>query len=139
MWSHSGFMNISVIPRPVFCSMVTYRWIARLFLHSIEARAAGLRSHRIKVAQCIAFTAHFNGVAVYLLIGLLNPHGLGIVLTSALAASMGGTSGLLWMMRLPEKTRDVPGPGLHFARSWVWIIVAARVTATYAAVLGPTV
>jgi hypothetical protein len=119
-------------------SYVAYRWVVRMFLRPIEARAAGVGRPRIQAAQRIARTAYFTGAAVYLLIGVLNPHGLVIVVTSALAASMGGTSGLLWMMRLLDKSHDVPGTGMYFARSWAWIMVAATLTVAYAAILGPT-
>jgi hypothetical protein len=120
-------------------SYVAYRWVVRVFLRPIEARAAGVGRPRIQAAQHMALTAYFAGVGIYLLIGLLNPQGLFIVVTSALAASMGGTSGLLWMMRLLDQGHEVPPPGLYFGRSWMWISVAAVVVAIYAAILGPSV
>jgi len=119
-------------------SYLAYRWVVRVCLRPIEARAAGVGPPRIKVAQQMALTAYVTGAVLYLLIGLLNPRGLLIVVISALPASLGGTSGLLWMMRLLDKTHEVPPPGLYFARSWAWIGVAVIFTAAYAAILGPT-
>jgi hypothetical protein len=89
-------------------------------------------------ARMLTLVSYLTGAMVYLLIGLLNPYGFVIVATSALASSMGGTSGLLWMTRFLSARRDVPPPGVYFSRSWPWIGAALIIVAVYAAVLGPT-
>jgi hypothetical protein len=107
-------------------------------LRAIEPRAAGRGAERIHYARRVALTSYITGAMVYLAIGLLNPYGWVIVASSALASSMGGTSGLLWMMQRLDPAREGSGSGLYFPRSWSWIAVATAVTLAYAAVLGPT-
>ncbi len=72
------------------------------------------------------------------MIGLLNPLGIVLLLTSAVAASLGGTSGLLWMMQLLNRKKESTTPPFQFARSWPWIITGLLALAIYAGVFGPT-
>jgi len=118
--------------------LIAYIAVVRYSARAIAPRLGGAGRERIHAAR-LAFTwSYFTGAAVYLPIGLLNPRGLVIVLISALASSMGGTSGLLWMSRVLGREPAVPGPGLYFPRSWGWVIVAAMLTIGYAVVFGPT-
>lgn len=116
-----------------------YGWAVRSCVHAIAPRASGTGRARIAAARKIALTSYFAGAAAYLAIGMLNPHGLVIVASSALASSMGGTSGLIWMMLLLDRSTNVPSPGLYFPRSGRWIALSCGVTLAYAWVLGPTI
>jgi hypothetical protein len=118
--------------------VVAYRWVLRFARARIEPRANGSGLSRVRCARLIALTSYLTGAVVSVLIGLLNPQGIVIVLTSSVASSMGGTIGLLFMMQRLDPTRQVQGPGLYFARSWGWIATASAVTLAYAAILGPT-
>ncbi|MGH7412241.1 MAG: hypothetical protein ACREJ6_14440, partial [Candidatus Methylomirabilis sp.] len=71
-------------------------------------------------------------------IGLLNPHGLIIVLISAAASSLGGTSGLAWMMQLLDRKKSSFAGPLSLERNWPWVIAGFVVTMLYALILGPT-
>jgi hypothetical protein len=114
-------------------------WAAvRVSLRTIEPRAAGLGPGRIRCARLAALISYLTGAAVSLAIGLLNPQGIAIVVTSALASSAGGSSGLLWMMQLMDRQREVVGQGLYFPRRWGWIAAGGAITIAYAAIFGPT-
>lgn len=117
---------------------ITYRWVMRIAVAAIEPRVGGTGDGRVRGARLTALTSYLTGGAVAVLIGLLNPQGVVIVILSSIASSLGGTIGLLFMMQWLKRQPDVPGPGLYFARSWSWIVIAALVTVAYAAIFGPT-
>lgn len=121
------------------CGLIAYMRVVRLSLRTLEPRLSGQGPSRVRCARATTLTSYWVGAVVYLAVGVLNPYGLVIVATSAIASSMGGTSGLLWMIKLLDGNLTVPGPGLYFGRSWAWIAVASAITLTYAVVLGPTV
>jgi hypothetical protein len=105
---------------------------------TIAPRLGGVGRARIRGARITFTWSYVAGAAVYLAIGLLNPRGLVILVTSALASSMGGTSGLLWMSRVLGPEPSAQAAGIRFGRSWGWIIAAAALTLGYAVVFGPT-
>lgn len=107
-------------------------------LRAIDPRIAGAGDTRVGYASRLALTSYLTGAVVFVAIGLLNPHGLIIVLISAAASSLGATSGLLWMMQLLDRKRETPGPGLIFQRNWRWIALGGLAALVYAIVLGPT-
>lgn len=103
-------MSTSGTRPPAPSSAVTRpRWVP-----SLEPRLSGSGVTRIRPARLTALWSYFAGAGVYLAIGVLNPHGLVIVITSALASSMGGTSGLLWMTRLLKREPSAQGLGIYF-------------------------
>jgi hypothetical protein len=68
--------------------------------------------------------------------GLLNPLGMQLLWESALPATAGGQSGLLWLQYyIPRHTEPKRSPG-QLARSYVWIGVAAVLGILYIVVLG---
>ena len=86
----------------------------------------------------IALTCYLAGGATGVLIGLFNPLGIVIVLTSALASSLGGTSGFAWG---PYRTRVGAGDvaATAFPRSWPWIVVSLALVLAYGVVFGPSI
>ncbi len=112
--------------------------MVRISARLLDLRVSGTGASRIRSARVLTLISYVTGAAVYLLIGLLNPYGFVIVATSALASSMGGTSGFLWMHRMLSPSRDVPPPGLYFSRRWPWIGAALAIAGAYATVFGPT-
>jgi len=118
--------------------LVSYAGIIYLSVRILNPRIAGLGRARIGSARQLANTSYLTGALVSVGIGLLNPYGFVIVATSAVASSLGATSGLLWMMQLLDLKLDVPAPGLTVERSWGWIALGAIVTVLYALILGPT-
>src|ERR1700690_1571779 len=119
--------------------IASYYFIINFAVHRIDPRISGIGRARIRYARQLALTSYLTGAAVSVAIGLLNPHGLIIVATSATASSLGASSGLLWMMQLLDREKQVLAPGLIFQRSWWWIVSGSILTAIYALVLGPTI
>jgi hypothetical protein len=115
-----------------------YLLIIRLAVHEIDPHISGVGRPRIRYARLLVLTSYLTGVGVAIGIGLLNPHGPIIVVISSAAGTLGGSSGLLWMMQLLDRERQVPEPGLVIQRSWGWIALGAVVTIVYGLVFGPT-
>ena len=118
--------------------LVSYFLTVRLAVRTIEPHIGGVGRTRITYARHLVLASYLTGVVVAVGIGFLNPYGGVIVLTSAAASTLGGTSGFLWMMQLIN-LKQAPDTLLTFQRSWGWIIFGAAVTVVYALVLGPTV
>lgn len=97
----------------------------------------GGTSRRIGLGFRWTITAYLTGAAISILTGLLNPLGFVIVLMSAAASSLGGTSGLLWLPSWME--RNSREPELKITRNWTWISAGALVAILYAVFLGPTI
>jgi len=119
--------------------LASYYLVIFISVRKIDPLIAGEGRGRIRAARMMALISYLTGAVVSILTGLLNPHGLIIVLISSAASSLGATSGLLWMMQMLNRKGQVPAPGLAFQRSWVWIALGAAVTVVYAVVLGPTI
>jgi hypothetical protein len=116
-----------------------YFWVVRYMARRLEPRLNAAGADRIRCAKRVTLISYLTGAGVYLVIGLFNPHGIVIVLTSALASSMGGTSGLVWFDSGLNAKGEAAGPGLYFSRSWRWIAIALVVTLAYGVIFGPTV
>ena len=115
-----------------------YLLVVRFAVRKIDQHIGGESQARIRNGLRIAWTSYFTGAVLYIAIGLLNPHGFIIVAISAAASSLGGTSGLLWMMEWLDRRKRVES-GLMIQRSWRWIALGVIVTIVYAAILGPTI
>jgi len=90
-------------------------------------------------ARTLCLLPYAVGGLTFVAAGLLNPHGLSLVLISAAAASFGGTSLLawypgLWARRPPVRPQDVP---LGVPRSRAWLGGAAIALLLFVGVLGP--
>ena len=103
-------------------------------------RIAGVPSEaRVARASRIALVSYLTGAVVICAAGILNPQGFIFVLISAAASSLGGASGLLWMMQMLRSPRfkRLDSVELALPRSWGWIVAAAVVLVVYVVVLGP--
>jgi hypothetical protein len=95
---------------------------------------------RIARARRICLTSYLAGGALYVAAGLLNPVSPLLVLISAAAASLGGTSALAWMsevMGAPAFARA--GAPAAVPRSTAWMVAAGIVALVFVFVLGPGV
>jgi hypothetical protein len=115
-----------------------YALVIMVSLKLMDGMIGGEGVERIRRAQRLALTSYLTGAVVSILIGLLNPHGLLIVLGSAAASTLGGTSALFWMMQMLNRQKPLREPALPVIRSWGWIAAGAVVTVLYAVILGPT-
>src|SRR5262249_24142200 len=98
-------------------------------------RTAGVREQR---ARALSLVPYFAGAVALILAGILNPLGWKLVLISAAAASLGGTSLLAWYPAIPRAPqRDTREPPLGIARSKSWLLAATITLLFFVFVLGP--
>lgn len=116
-----------------------YALVIWLALRRLDWLIGGGGAERVQRAQRLALTAYLTGGVVSVLIGVLNPHGLAIVLLSAVASSLGGGSALAWMAHMLDRTRETGAPPLRIGRSWAWLAAGLLATLLYTLILGPTI
>ncbi|MEP6618874.1 MAG: hypothetical protein ABJE47_06150 [bacterium] len=111
----------------------------RLF-NVLHPFVGGARPRRFIHAIRLAVLPYFVGGALEIAAGARNPGGVMLVLMSGAAASLGGTSGLLWgpqMLRGPRTASDMLQiPVSIIRRSWPTILVAIVVAAVFIIVFG---
>jgi hypothetical protein len=84
----------------------------------------------------LALTLYAVNGAIAIVVGLFNPVGFVIVVTSAIASSFGGTAGL-WNVAYAARQPGAAAP-FAIARNWAVIVSGVAVTLAFAIVLGPT-
>jgi hypothetical protein len=84
----------------------------------------------------LTFIPYFSTVLLFSAGGLLNPIGIQLIWQSALPASAGADSGLLWLRYyIPRRTvPERPSDGIK--RNYVWITVAVALSLVFIFVLG---
>jgi hypothetical protein len=94
---------------------------------------------RVQRATVLSIWPYAVGGLTYVAAGMLNPHGLVLVLISAVAASLGGTSLLVWYPRVWARRAARPPvqPPLALERGTGWWLAALLVLALFVGVLGP--
>jgi len=117
----------------------SYYGVVRIAMRRMDTFIGGAGTERVNRAQMLALVSYLTGGVVAVLIGLLNPHGLVIVLVSSVASSLGGTSGLAWMMQLLDRQKDTGEMPFSMGRSWGWIVVSTSFLLAYAYFFGPTI
>lgn len=82
---------------------------------------------------------YFSAIVIDGIAGVFNPFGWQYVFLSALAATAGGNSGLLWLRNyIPRSVQ--PGPDSRvIGRSYAWIAVATVLAVAFIVVFGPGV
>ncbi len=89
-------------------------------------------------ARALSLVPYLTGAAALLAAGMLNPLGMKIVLISAAAASLGGTSLLAWYPSIPRPPSSYAiEPPIGIERSVAWLVAAAIGMAIFVFVLGP--
>ncbi len=110
----------------------------RLLMPGLDPFLGREPASRSARARQLSLVPYFTGAATLIVAGLLNPLGMKIVLISAAAASLGGTSLLAWYPAIPRApssfATDVP---LGIPRSVPWIVAAAITVALFVLGLGP--
>jgi len=92
-------------------------------------------------ARTLSVLSYVVGGVTFVAAGLLNPHGLELVLISAAAASFGGMSLLAWYPGVYAR-RPAARPGespLGVSRSRGWLVAATITLVLFVGVLGPGV
>lgn len=119
--------------------LASYYWVIRVSIQKMDSFIGGEGLERVNRAQMISLVSYLTGGLVAVLIGLLNPYGLFIVLAASVASSMGGTSGLAWMMQLLDRKKNTGDSPFTMDRNWRWIISSVVFVIAYAIIVGPTV
>jgi hypothetical protein len=77
------------------------------------------RSRRLTIAP------YFSGIVLSSMAGLLNPLGTHLLWQSALPATAGGQSGLLWLQYYIPRGTEPRRATVTLGRNYVWVVVAA--------------
>ena len=151
-WLFSGVANVGDWAHLV--RGLEPHWLYRLILAMLGgagywgAIVLGLRTlnpmvgddpDRLQRARTLALVPYLAGGVLYIAAGALNPVSPLLVLISAAAASLGGTSALAWMTDLLGKPAYPPASRAPLAidRSLGWVAAAAMTALVFVAVLGP--
>ncbi len=88
-------------------------------------RYVGIPRDQQRRLRKLTIVPYFTAILLASLAGLLNPLGVQLLWESALPATVGGQSGLLWLQYyIPPGTEPKRTPG-QLARSYLWIGLAA--------------
>jgi hypothetical protein len=99
-------------------------------------RYVGIPRDQQRRLRKLTIVPYFTAILLASVAGLLNPLGIQLLWESALPATAGGQSGLLWLQYyIPRHTEPKRSPG-RLAHSYVWIGVAAFLAVVYVVVLG---
>jgi hypothetical protein len=111
---------------------LSVRWLSEL---------VGPGPERIALARLFTLLPYVMGAVLYVSAGVFNPHGWRLVVISAAAASLGGTSALAWMYNLlrDPKRPTSSQPALQLEASKAWLGAAGVVAVLFIAVLGPSI
>jgi len=99
-------------------------------------RYVGIPRHEQRRLRRVTFVPYFSAILLATVAGLLNPLGIQLLWQSALPATAGGQSGLLWLQHyIPRQMEPKGSPG-QLALSYLWIGTAAILGVVYVVVLG---
>jgi hypothetical protein len=99
-------------------------------------RYVGIPRHEQGRLRKLTVVPYLSAILLASVAGLLNPLGIQLLWQSALPATAGGLSGLVWLQYyIPRQTEPKRSPG-QLAWSYVWIGVAAVMGVAYVVVLG---
>src|ERR1700688_333015 len=99
-------------------------------------RYVGIPRHQQGRLRKLTFVPYFSGILLASVAGLLNPLGIQLLWQSALPATAGGQSGLLWLQYYVPRGTEPARTGEQLARSYLWIGVSAVLALVYVVVLG---
>ena len=119
----------------VFVGVASY-YGAVLVVATGLVRYVGIPRSESRRLRKLTFIPYFSAVLLLSAGGLLNPLGLQLIWQSALPASAGADSGLLWLRyyipkgTVPQRSSD------EIERSYAWIVAAAVLSLAFIFVLG---
>jgi hypothetical protein len=99
-------------------------------------RYVGIPRHEQMRLRRVTIVPYFSAIVLASAAGLLNPLGMQLLWQSALPATAGGQSGLLWLQYYIPKQMKPTRTSEQLARRYVWIGVAAILAVLYVVVLG---
>lgn len=119
----------------VVVGAITY-FVAALGVGIGLVRCVGVRREQQRRLRKLTFVPYLCAIALASVAGLLNPLGIELLWQSALPATAGGQSGLLWLQYyVPRGTEPRQEPG-GLGRNYAWIVLAGILAPLYVVVLG---
>ncbi|HEX5233832.1 MAG TPA: hypothetical protein VFW25_00735 [Silvibacterium sp.] len=122
----------------IVLGVITYYLAIRIIGGSI-VRYMGVPLSNARRFRRLTWLPYFSAIVIDGVAALFNPFGMRYVFLSALAATAGGHSGLLWLRYYIPRSIQPGGDGLPVLRSYAWIIVAVICAAVFIGVFGPGV
>lgn len=116
----------------------TYWWFILIAVRELQPLLSPDLEQRLGLARRYLFLPYFTNGILLTVAGFFNPIGMFLVAISAMAASFGGCSGLLWMGSLLRGDKIPPPRHAPFplTQSLPWISVAVVLAAGFIFVLG---
>jgi hypothetical protein len=99
-------------------------------------RYVGIPRAQQRRLRSFTIAPYLSAIVLSSAAGLLNPLGVQLLWQSALPATAGGQSGLLWLQYYIPRGTEPRGAPERLSRSYVWIAVAAVLGLAYVVVLG---
>jgi hypothetical protein len=99
-------------------------------------RYVGIPREQQEWLRKLAIVPYFSAILVASAAGLLNRLGIQLLWQSALPATAGGQSGLLWLQYYIPRGTEPRGMPQQLGRSYLWVCVLAVLGLVYAVVLG---
>jgi hypothetical protein len=99
-------------------------------------RYLGIPREQQKRLRKLTIVPYFSAIVLSSVAGVLNPLGMQLLWQSALPATAGGQSGLLWLQYYIPREMQPKGTPEVLGRNLVWIVLAAVSACYYVVVLG---
>ena len=99
-------------------------------------RYVGVRREQQRRLRKLTILPYASAILLLSTAGLLNPLGMQMLWQSALAATAGGQSGLLWLQYYIPRGTVPKGTPEQLSRNYAWVGVAAVLAFIYVVVLG---
>jgi hypothetical protein len=99
-------------------------------------RYLGIPRHLQGRLRKLTIVPYFSAILLAIVAGLLNPLGIQLLWKSALPATAGGQSGLLWLQYYIPRGTEPKRATNTVSRNYVWVVVAAVLALIYVVVLG---
>jgi hypothetical protein len=123
----------------ILIGAASYFLCVRMMLAKAIPLTGGDPAVRYFRANLLMLVPYVAGAIMSVVAGALNPEAKALILISAVAASLGGMSGLAWgpqMLRDPHWLASSKPPAA-IPRHWGWITAGVLVAVVFAVVLGP--
>lgn len=116
-----------------------YFFCVRTMLVKAMPLTGGDPALRYRGAKHLMLIPYCAGATMGLIAGALNPEAKALILISAVAASLGGTSGLAWGPQLLRDPHWLVSSAVAVAipRHWGWVIAGFLVAVVFVVIFGP--
>ncbi|MEO9037021.1 MAG: hypothetical protein ABI442_16080 [Gemmatimonadaceae bacterium] len=120
--------------------LISYLLVTKWVFLALDPFVGDARPRKYQHATRLGLIPYFAGAALEVAAGAFNAGGLRLVLISGAAASLGGTSGLVWGPQTlrgettPSDMLEIPVTIVE--RSWLTILLAAVVAVGFVAIFG---